>query len=87
MESGDQDITYDVYCLNFNNDKRRKAMTKVFNKFGKSLNITWGEPKRQPNFNNYSRPKQKTRMVNMLWTFRYDKPICKKFNKRTSYIL
>jgi GR25 family glycosyltransferase involved in LPS biosynthesis len=43
MESGDQDITYDVYCLNFNNDKRRKAMTKVFNKFGKSLNITWGE--------------------------------------------
>jgi GR25 family glycosyltransferase involved in LPS biosynthesis len=43
MEHIKHDITHDVYCLNFNNDKRRKAMTQVFDKFGKSVNITWGE--------------------------------------------
>ena len=42
MDFINQDTTHDVYCLNFKNDERRRAMTKVFDKFGSSLNITWG---------------------------------------------
>ena len=43
MDSSNQDTIYDLYCLNFNNEKRRKSMTQVFDKFGKSVNITWGD--------------------------------------------